>query len=93
MLSIMRKHGLILAAFAALFTGLTAMVHALTEPAIEQQAVKQQQQLFDQVVPPSLHDNDMLAECYLVTDAALGNRRPHRLYLAPPPGQSRCGGH
>ena len=88
MLSIMRKHGIILAAFAALFTGLTALVHALTEPAIQRQAVSQQQQLLDQVVPPELHDNDMLGECYLVADAALGNLRPHRVYLARKQGKA-----
>ncbi|WP_413724462.1 electron transport complex subunit RsxG [Sodalis sp. RH16] len=88
MLSIMRKHGITLAVFAALFTALTALVHALTEPAIRQQAVNQQRQLLDEVVPPGLHDNDMLAECYLVTDSALGNANPHRLYLARKQGKA-----
>jgi len=82
MLTIMRKHGVTLAVFAALCTALTATVHALTEPAIHQQAVTQQRQLIDQVIPPALHDNDMLKECYWVTDTALGSRTPHRLYLA-----------
>ena len=88
MLSIMRKHGITLAVFAAFSTGLTAAVHALTEPAIEQQAVRQQQQLLDQVVPPEIQDNDMLSECYLVTDRALGNGAPHRVYLARKQGKA-----
>ncbi|WP_213989618.1 electron transport complex subunit RsxG [Sodalis sp. dw_96] len=88
MLTIMRKHGIILALFAALFTALTALVHSLTEPAIQQQAVNQRQQLLDQVVPPGLHDNDMLKECYLVTDSALGHSQPHRLYLARKQGKA-----
>ncbi|WP_413740481.1 electron transport complex subunit RsxG [Sodalis sp. RH14] len=82
MFRMMRKHGITLALFAALTTGLTALVHGLTEPGIARQAVLQQQQLLDQVVPPALHDNDMLAECYLVVDDALGNAQQHRIYLA-----------
>ncbi|NDL63108.1 electron transport complex subunit RsxG [Acerihabitans arboris] len=82
MFRMMRKHGITLALFAALTTGLTALVHALTEPTIARQAVFQQQQLLDQVVPPELHDNDMLGECYLVVDASLGNAHPHRVYVA-----------
>lgn len=82
MFKMMRKHGITLALFAALTTGLTALVHALTGPGIARQAVLQQQRLLDQVVPPELHDNDMLGECYLVVDASLGNMNPHRVYLA-----------
>jgi len=82
MLTIMRKHGITLAIFAAFCTALTAAVHALTEPTINQQAASQQRQLLDQVIPPALHDNDLLDECYWVSNAALGNEHPHRLYLA-----------
>lgn len=82
MFTMMRKHGITLALFAALTTGLTALVHGLTEPGIARQAVLQQQQLLDQVVPPELHDNDMLGECYLVVDDLLGSAHPHRVYLA-----------
>ncbi|MEA9391123.1 electron transport complex subunit RsxG [Acerihabitans sp. TG2] len=87
MLTNMRKHGVTLAVFAALCTALTATVNALTEPTIHQQAVSQQRQLIDQVIPPALHDNDMLKECYWVTDTALGNGTAHRLYLARRHGQ------
>ncbi len=87
MLTTMRKHGVTLAVFAALSTGLTAIVHALTEPTIMRQAASEQRQLLDQVIPPDLHDNDMLGECYWVVDAALGNTDPHRVYLARKQGQ------
>lgn len=82
MFTTMRKHGITLAIFAALSTGLTAVVNALTKPIIDQQGVREQTLLIDQVVPPELHDNNMLSECYLVVDQALGNSTPHRLYLA-----------
>ena len=47
--------------------------------------------LLDQVVPPENYDNVMQNECFLVSDSALGDGAPHRLYLArktgnrPPP--------
>jgi electron transport complex protein RnfG len=82
MLSTMRRHGTTLALFAALTTGLTALVHALTKPTIEHQAALQQKALFDQVLPPELYNNNLQKECYVVTDSALGNGLPHLLYLA-----------
>lgn len=75
----MRKHGITLALFAALATGLTALVNGLTTSTIERQAARQQMQLLDQVVPPDLYNNQLLDECYLVTDPALGSDAPHRL--------------
>jgi electron transport complex protein RnfG len=91
MLNIMRQHGLTLAIFAAATTALTALVHQLTAPAIEQQMRGQQQQWLDQVIPSGLHDNNMLAECYLLADSSLGNGHPHRLYLARKQGKAVAG--
>ncbi|KFB89261.1 electron transport complex subunit RsxG [Serratia grimesii] len=87
MLSSMRKHGTTLAVFAAVTTGLTAVVHSLTQKTIAHQAALQQKALLDQVVPPEIYDNNMQAECFLVSDPALGNSAPHRLYLARKNGQ------
>ncbi|CAI2101240.1 electron transport complex subunit RsxG [Serratia ficaria] len=87
MLKSMRKHGTTLAVFAALTTGLTAVVNGLTQKTIAHQATLQQKALFDQVVPPEYYDNDMQVECFLVSDPALGNGAPHRLYLARKSGQ------
>ncbi len=87
MLSTIRKHGVTLAAFAALTTGLTALVNMLTEPTIHHQAAQQQKLLLDQVLPPSIYDNNLLGECYVVTDSALGSNHPHRLYLARKHGE------
>ncbi|CNH34985.1 electron transport complex protein RnfG [Yersinia aldovae] len=82
MLKTMKRHGITLALFAAGATGLTAVVNALTETTIAHQAALQQKALLDQVVPAEFYDNDMQGECYVVTDIALGNMAPHRLYLA-----------
>lgn len=82
MLATMRRHGLILAFFGALMTGMTALVNLMTKPTIEHQALLQQKTLFDQVIPASVYDNDMQNECYNVTDESLGSMAPHRLYLA-----------
>lgn len=82
MLSTMRRHATTLALFAALTTGLTALVNALTKPTIAHQTQLQQKTMLDQVIPPALYNNHILQECYLVTDSALGSRKPHRVYIA-----------
>ncbi|MCL9641535.1 electron transport complex subunit RsxG [Rahnella bonaserana] len=87
MLATMRRHGLILAFFGALMTGMTALVNLMTKPTIEHQALLQQKSLFDQVIPASVYDNDMQNECYNVTDESLGTATPHRMYLARKNGE------
>ncbi|HBI11942.1 electron transport complex subunit RsxG [Franconibacter pulveris] len=72
MLKTIQKHGTTLAVFAALTTGLTAMVNALTKTTIDNQAVLQQKQLFDQVLPAELYDNDLQQSCFVVSAPALG---------------------
>lgn len=47
MLNSMRKHGTTLAVFAAVTTGLTAVVHSLTQKTIAHQAELQQKALLD----------------------------------------------
>ena len=51
MLKTMQKHGVTLAVFAAVLTGMTELVNELTKSTIDEQAVKQQKALFDQVIP------------------------------------------
>lgn len=72
MLKTIQKHGTTLAVFAALTTGLTAMVNALTKTTIDNQAALQQKQLFDQVLPAELYDNDLQQSCFVVSAPALG---------------------
>lgn len=81
MLKTMRKHGVTLAIFAALLTGVTALVNELTKPTIDKQAALQQQQLFDQVMSQDLYDNDIQRSCLVVKDSPLG-KGERRIYVA-----------
>lgn len=84
----MRRHGTILALFAAGTTALSAAVYTLTKDIIAEQAALIQKKLLDQVVPAELYDNDLAKECYLVTnEQILGNKQPHRLYIARKDGE------
>ena len=81
MLDAIRKNGVRLALFAAVTTGPTAVINAVTKPTIDHQTVLQQKILLDQVVPPEMYNNAIQQECYLVVNPALGGG-PHHLYLA-----------
>lgn len=83
MIDAIRKNAVTLGLFAVITTGVTAIVNAVTKPTVAHQTALQQKNLLDQVVPPELYDNHIQQECYLVTDAAaLGNAKPHALYVA-----------
>ncbi|WP_158782989.1 electron transport complex subunit RsxG [Pantoea sp. BAV 3049] len=81
MLDAIRKNGVTLAIFAAVTTGLTAVINTVTKPTIAHQTEVQQKILLDQVVPPEMYNNHIQQECYLVNNPALGTG-PHHLYLA-----------
>lgn len=81
MLKTMQKHGVTLALFAVMATGLTAVVNALTKDTIEQQAVAQQKLLFDQVISPDLYDNNIQSSCLVVSEPQLGKGERH-IYVA-----------
>lgn len=81
MLQTLRKHGVTLALFAALTTGLTAVVNALTEGTIARQNLEQQKKLFDEVFPADLYDNNPQQTCYRVQAPALGSG-DHRIFVA-----------
>ncbi|MGE9552093.1 electron transport complex subunit RsxG [Erwinia amylovora] len=81
MLDAIRKNGVTLAIFAAVTTGLTAVINTVTKPTIAHQTEVQQKILLDQVVPPEMYNNSIQQECYLVTSPALGAGL-HHLYLA-----------
>lgn len=82
-----RRHGLTLALFAAVTTGVTAIINRVTKPTITHQTLLQQKQFLDQVLPPALYDNAIQQECYVVTDRMLGNNKPHHFYLARKQGK------
>ncbi len=81
MLKTMRKHGVTLALFAAGSTGLTAAIDQLTKNTIADQAAKQQNALFQQVIPADRYNNDLLQSCYWVTAPELG-KGTHKVYIA-----------
>ncbi len=81
MLKTMQKHGVTLALFAVMATGLTAVVNALTKDTIEQQAVAQQKLLFDQVISTDSYDNDIQSSCVVVNNSPLGKGTRH-IYVA-----------
>ncbi|NYU08050.1 electron transport complex subunit RsxG [Enterobacteriaceae bacterium CCUG 67584] len=81
MLKTMQKHGVTLALFAAVLTGMTALVNGLTKSTIDEQAARQQKALFDQVIPADIYDNDLQKSCYLVQAPALG-KGTHRIFIA-----------
>lgn len=87
MIDSMKKHGITLAVFAAVTTGLTAVVYQLTKANIAQQVALQQRALLNQVIPVQYYDNDLQAECFIIRDPALGSNAPQRLYLARKQGQ------
>ncbi|MGL5006546.1 MAG: electron transport complex subunit RsxG [Plesiomonas sp.] len=88
MLNTMRRHGMTLAIFALVTTGMIVVVHSLTNDKIAAQAKLQQANLINQVLPPELYDNDPLKECVLVTNPTLlGTTAPHKAYLARKNGQ------
>lgn len=81
MLKTMRKHGVTLALFAAGATGLTAAINQLTKHTIDEQAAKQQNALFGQVLPGDRYNNALLQSCFVVNAPALG-KGPHKVYIA-----------
>ncbi|MBS0908231.1 electron transport complex subunit RsxG [Tatumella sp. JGM118] len=87
MLDTIRKNGITLAVFAAVTTGMTAVINLVTKPTVEHQMALEQKTLLDQVVPPSLYNNKLQQECYIVRNPALGNMDPHHLYLARKDGK------
>ncbi|MCG8707739.1 electron transport complex subunit RsxG [Brenneria sp. 4F2] len=87
MLATMRRHATTLALFAAGTTALTAVVNSLTAPTIAHQAALEQKKLLDQVIPADRYDNDLLQECYAVTNTLLGSSSAHRVFVARKDGE------
>ena len=81
MLKTMRKHGVTLALFAAGSTGLTAAINQLTKHTIDEQAEKQQNALFQQVIPADSYNNSLLKSCFVVDAPELG-KGTHKIYIA-----------
>lgn len=81
MLKAIQKHGVVLAVFAAVTTGLTALVNELTRDRIASQAAVQQKALFDQVMPADFYNNNLQASCFMVNDVH-PDSGIHHIYIA-----------
>ncbi|VFP79483.1 electron transport complex subunit RsxG [Candidatus Erwinia haradaeae] len=82
MLDIIRKNGTTLAIFAAVTTGLTSIIHVITQPDIQLQTVLKQQSLLDEIIPSVLYTNNIQSSCYAICNPALGDNKNHRIYIA-----------
>lgn len=75
------KNGVMLGAFALVTTGLIGMTFYGTEERIEQQRLARLLSILNEVVPPSSHDNELYADCTVVSDPMLGTAgSQHRVY-------------
>jgi Na+-translocating ferredoxin:NAD+ oxidoreductase subunit G len=65
------KTALTLIVFSLVFTALLAYVFNLTKAPIEQAEAKARLSLFSQIVPPTMHDNDLLKDAISIAPTAL----------------------
>jgi electron transport complex protein RnfG len=82
MLTAIRKNGAILAIFACASAGLVAVTHYLTQDQILREQQKRLKTTLNQVIPHSLHDNELFSACTLVQGEQLGTEEPLHAYLA-----------
>ncbi|MGL6026376.1 MAG: electron transport complex subunit RsxG [Vibrio sp.] len=87
MLTAIRNHGLTLAVFACVATGLVALTYRLTAERIHQQQQQQLLQVLNQVIPHHHYDNALIQACTLVKDSELGTDKTMHAYLAKRAGQ------
>ncbi|MCA1979427.1 MAG: electron transport complex subunit RsxG [Thiobacillus sp.] len=77
------RAGVILLVFALVGTALLAYTHDHTEPVIEKSRQAEKLALINQVLPPALYDNDLLASQQTVPpNDRLGTRQPSALWIA-----------
>ncbi|WP_026375496.1 electron transport complex subunit RsxG [Aestuariibacter salexigens] len=82
------KNGAILAAFAILTTLLIVLTSLATDSTITQQQQSKLRQTLNTVIPANLHENDIAANCVIVTDAQLlGPSANRRIYRASVNGE------
>jgi electron transport complex protein RnfG len=87
MLKTIRKNGLVLALFACVTTGVVSVTHLLTEDTIKAQQTAQLQGQLNQVIPTSLHDNELYANCVLLNSPELGGKDDLPAYIATIDGE------
>ena len=83
----MSRNGLILAAFAIAATVLVVGTAKLTAPRIAQQQQQELLNVLNQLLPPDMHDNDLVASCTVVAHPELGGAQ-QKVYRATVKGQA-----
>jgi electron transport complex protein RnfG len=82
------RTGTILLVFACIGTAILAFTHQSTEPTIMRGQQAEKLALLSQVLPATLHDNDLLSDQHSVPpDDLLGTRQASSLWLARRAGQ------
>jgi electron transport complex protein RnfG len=76
------KNGVMLTVFAVITTALIALTYFGTEDRIEAQQQAKLLEVLNEVVPKSMHDNALYADCIEVDAVALGGKKPHLVYRA-----------
>ncbi|GAD88401.1 electron transport complex protein RnfG [Vibrio halioticoli NBRC 102217] len=82
MFKTIQKNGLILAMFACITTGVVSITHLLTKDTIQAQQIAQLQGQLNQVIPMSMHDNELYANCLHLNNPALGTQESMPAYVA-----------
>ncbi|WP_375750669.1 electron transport complex subunit RsxG [Vibrio sp. HN007] len=82
MLTAIKNNGATLALFACASTGLVAITNYLTVDKIAEQERNQLIAQLSEVIPDSLHDNELYKACTLIESESLGSADPMPAYIA-----------
>ena len=78
-----QKNGLALAGFAGICTLIVSLVNFFTKDTIAAQQQRLLLQTLNQILPQQIYNNDLAADCTLVSNKALlGSEQPQRIYRA-----------
>ncbi|MDF0535934.1 electron transport complex subunit RsxG [Shewanella sp. A32] len=84
----MLRNGLLLGLFALICTALVAAVNLMTKETIVEQQQQQLMNILHQIIPDTLHDNELSQTCTLLhAPESLGTTRPLPAYIAMKNGQ------
>ncbi len=76
------KHGWLLGAFALATSGLIAITHVLTKDKIAQQERATLLLTLNKIIPTALYNNELSADCVIINDPLLTNKKTVQLYRA-----------
>lgn len=87
MLNAIKNNGATLALFACACTALVSVTNYLTKDTIRKQEQEQLKSVLNQVVPKSLHDNELYSACTMVYSSEIGAEDGLPAYVAVKNGQ------